>query len=167
MGAADLPSPPAWPELDELDKRLLNEFQRGFPVCSHPYAEMATRVNSEEATVIERLGRLKSQGFISRVGPVFHPGRVGASTLAVMAVPEERLASVAELVNGYPEVNHNYEREHAFNLWFVVTAASRRDVAAVLDDIRRRTELHVMDLPLEEEFFIDLGFPLWPTSTTA
>ena len=80
-----------------------------------------------------------------------------------MAVPRERLQSVAEIVSGYDEVNHNYEREHAFNLWFVVTAKDERAVADVLADVRRRTGLAVMDLPLVEAFHIDLGFPLWKT----
>ena len=100
---------------------------------------------------------------MSRVGPVFRPKRLGASTLAAMAVPRERLQSVAELVSRYDEVNHNYEREHAFNLWFVVTAKDEQAVADVLADVRRRTGLTVMDLPLMEAFHIDLGFPLWKT----
>lgn len=147
--------------LDALDRRLLDEFQRDFPVCERPYAAVAERVGSDEATVIERLESLGRRGFLSRVGPVFRPRCLGASTLAAMAVPPERLAAVAALVSGYPEVNHNYEREHDFNLWFVVTARDEQAVAAVLEDVRRRTGLQVMDLPLVEEFHIDLGFPLW------
>lgn len=149
--------------LDALDKRLLDEFQHDFPVCSRPYAAIAERLNCDEATVIERLARLQRRGYMSRVGPVFSPNRLGASTLAAMAVPPERLKSVAKLVSNYPQVNHNYEREHTFNLWFVVTAEHKRAVAEVLADVRRRTGLTVMDLPLVEAFHIDLGFPLWRT----
>lgn len=100
---------------------------------------------------------------MSRVGPVFKPNRLGASTLAAMAVPRERLQDVADLVSSYAEVNHNYEREHAFNLWFVVTAEDEPAVNRVLDKIRRRTGIAVMDLPLVDAFHIDLGFPLWRT----
>ncbi len=147
--------------LTEFDRRLLDDFQRDFPVCARPYEAMAERLGFEEATVIERLQQLEAKGYVSRVGPVFRPNRLGASTLAAMAVPAERLQEVANLVSSYSEVNHNYEREHAFNLWFVVTASDEPAVSQVLIDVQRRTGLAVMDLPLAEEFHIDLGFRLW------
>jgi hypothetical protein len=81
-----------------------------------------------------------------------------------MAVPPERLESVAALVGAYPEVNHNYEREHRFNLWFVVAAPSRERLDAVLTEIKERTGLDVLDLPLRDAFHIDLGFRLEWTS---
>lgn len=149
--------------LSALDKRLLDEFQHDLPICSRPYAAIARRLGCDEATVIERLETFQRQGYVSRVGPVFEPNHLGASTLAAMAVPSDRLESVARLVSAYPEVNHNYEREHAFNLWFVVTAKNEPAVAGVLADIERRTGIAVMDLPLLEAFHIDLGFPLWQT----
>jgi len=150
-------------QLAELDKRLLDEFQRDLPVCERPYAEIARRLGCSEDTVIERLSRLRRHGYVSRIGPVFRPNCVGASTLAAMAVPEERLEAIALLVSDYPEVNHNYEREHHFNLWFVVTARDAQAVSVVLADIHRRTRIAVMNLPLVEAFHIDLGFPLWQT----
>ena len=149
--------------LTEFDKRLLDDFQRDLPVCARPYEAMAKRLDCDETTVIERLEHLDAKGYVSRVGPVFRPNRLGASTLAAMAVPAERLEAVASLVSGYSEVNHNYEREHPFNLWFVVTASDERAVSEVLADVQRRTGLAVMDLPLAEEFHIDLGFRLWQT----
>ena len=149
--------------LSELDRRLLDDFQRDFPVCARPYEAVAKRLGCDEATVLERLERLQKRGYVSRIGPVFRPNRLGASTLAAMAVPTQRLPEVADLVSSYSEVNHNYEREHEFNLWFVVTASDAQAVADVLADVRRRTGLAVMDLPLTEEFHIDLGFRLWQT----
>jgi hypothetical protein len=95
------------------------------------------------------------------VGPVFAPQRAGASTLAALAVPEERLESVAGQVSAYAEVNHNYQREHAWNLWFVVTAPDQQRVEQVLADIEAVTGLRVLNLPLQRAFYIDLGFPLW------
>jgi len=149
------------PELSELEKRLLNEYQKGFPLSATPYADIAKQLGTSEALVLDILQKLKSQGFISRVGPVFKPKRLGSSTLAAMAVPVEKLQQVAAIVSGFEEVNHNYEREHTFNLWFVVTARNQERLQQVLQDIQRRTGLAVMDLPLEQQFHIDLGFPLW------
>ena len=95
---------------------------------------------------------------ISRLGAVVTPNTAGASTLAAMAVPADRLDEVADIVSAEPGVNHNYEREHAFNLWFVVT--QRRD--AVREHARPHSKRHglpVIDLPLEKAYHIDLGFP--------
>jgi DNA-binding Lrp family transcriptional regulator len=147
--------------LTEFERRLLNDFQRGLPLTETPFADMASQLGVAEQVVLDALDDLKHRGFITRVGAVFAPRRLGASTLAAMCVPGDRLDEVADLVSGYPEVNHNYEREHRFNLWFVVTAADEADVARVFDDIERRTGLPVMNLPLEQDYHIDLGFPLW------
>jgi DNA-binding Lrp family transcriptional regulator len=148
-------------QLSALEKCLLNEYQRGFPLCESPYAEIGRQLGVSETEVIDTLRSLQQRGLISRVGPVFKPNRAGASTLAAMAVPEARLDAVAALVSACDEVNHNYEREHHFNLWFVVTAPDEGHVRAVLGDIEARTGIAVLDLPLECSFYIDLGFPLW------
>jgi DNA-binding Lrp family transcriptional regulator len=146
--------------LDQTDRRLLSDFQQGFPLTARPYAAIAAELGLREQDVITRLVRLREAGAVSRVGPVFRPQRVGASTLAAMAVPPPRLEEVAELVNGYAEVNHNYEREHRYNLWFVLTAADETQLAAVMEEIAERTGIEVLDLPMLEEYHIDLGFPL-------
>lgn len=151
----------AGPALTPLEKCLLNEYQRGFPLCPEPFAEIATQLGVTEAEVIRTLEALQRRGFISRVGPVFAPQRAGASTLAALAVPEQQLESVAALVSGFREVNHNYQRDHAWNLWFVVTAPDPQRVAQVLGEIESATGLTVLNLPLERAFYIDLGFPLW------
>ncbi len=151
---------PLLERLDALDRRLLDDFQSGIPLAPRPFALMAEQLGVAEAEVIARMQRLTEAGAVSRVGPVFRPRQVGASTLAAMAVPPERLAEVATLVNGFPEVNHNYEREHDFNLWFVLTAPDQTRLERVLDEIGRRAGLPVLDLPMLAEYHIDLGFPL-------
>ncbi len=150
----------AQPSLDEIQRRLLNDFQHGLLLTPRPFEHMARELGTTEEAVLESLQELQQAGIVSRVGPVFHPNRVGVSTLAAMAVPAERLAGVAELVSAYPEVNHNYEREHAYNLWFVVTAPNERALLGVLDEIEARTGLRVLDLPMLDDYFIDLGFRL-------
>jgi len=146
--------------LTDLEKRLLNDFQDGFPLSPKPFADMAEELGASESAVLSALEGLQENGLISRVGPVFRPNRVGASTLAAMAVPPERLQEVADLVSAYAEVNHNYEREHELNLWFVATAPDRDRLNAVLKEIEDRSGLPVLDLPMIEDYFINLGFPL-------
>jgi siroheme decarboxylase len=146
--------------LDAVDRRLLNDFQQGFPLSARPYADVGARLGIAEAEVLARLSRLSAAGAVSRVGPVLSPKRVGVSTLAAMAVPPGRLEAVAELVNAYPEVNHNYERSHRVNLWFVLTARDKARLDEVLAEIALYTGIEVLDLPMLEEYHIDLGFPL-------
>jgi len=143
-----------------LEHRLLNDFQRDFPLEPRPFAVIGQALGLDEQDVIERLEELKASGSIGRVGAAVRPGTVGASTLAAIRVPDARLAEVAEIVTAFPEVNHNYEREHDVNLWFVVTAPDESALTGVLDAISEATGLEVMDLRLLTPFHIDLGFDL-------
>ena len=147
-------------QFSRLEQRLLNEFQQGMPLTSNPYADIARQLGVYETTVLETLQRLQTEGVISRVGAVFRPNRVGASTLAAMAVPEAELEAAADIVNQFDEVNHNYEREHHYNLWFVVVASDEERLQDVLLEIEASCGYPVLDLPLLNEFFIDLGFDL-------
>jgi DNA-binding Lrp family transcriptional regulator len=148
--------------LDAMDRRLIETFQSRLPLCPEPYAAMAAALGTSEADLLARLARLEAEGVVSRVGAVVAPHRAGWSTLAAMAVPEDTLDAVAAWVSAYPEVNHNYARQHRLNLWFVVTAASPARVRAVLAEIAAATGIEVLDLPLERAYGIDLGFrPSW------
>jgi DNA-binding Lrp family transcriptional regulator len=147
-------------DLDDLDRRLLNDFQRDFPLVPRPFDAIAEAFGVDADTVMARLDRLRRAGMISRIGAIVAPQRAGWSTLAAMAVPAGRLDAVARLVSSYPEVNHNYEREHRLNLWFVVTGADAACVHRVLSDIKARTGLPVLDLPMLEAYKLDLGFDL-------
>lgn len=147
-------------ELNEIERRLLNDYQQDFPLSPTPYADIARELGVTESEVLETLARLKSEGAVSRVGAVLRPNTVGVSTLAAMAVPPARLDEVAALVSACAEVNHNYEREHRLNLWFVATAADRARLQQVLDDIAARSGCQVLAFPLLEDYHIDLGFDL-------
>jgi DNA-binding Lrp family transcriptional regulator len=139
---------------------LLNHHQRDFPLVPRPFATLGESLGGSEDEVLKALAQLREQGVVSRVGPVFAPGRAGASTLAALVVPPADLSRVAALVSAFPEVNHNYAREHRYNLWFVVTASAPERLREVLQDIRVQTCLPMLDLPLLEAFHIDLGFDL-------
>lgn len=146
--------------LSNTQLRLIDGWQRGFPLEPAPYAQIAMGLGVSELTVLGMLSELSREGILSRVGAVVTPNTAGASTLAAMAVPEDRLEEVAQLVNGEPGVNHNYERTHRFNLWFVVTGQDRRAIDKAINRIENRTGLGILDLPLRTAYHIDLGFPL-------
>ncbi len=139
---------------------LADVWQRDFPLQPEPYAAVGAPVDLSQHEVIELMQALADQGVLARIGATVRPNTAGASTLAAMAVPDDRLNDVAALVNGHAAVNHNYQRDHEINLWFVVTAANRGDVIWTLNDIVRETGLEVLDLPLERAYHIDLGFNL-------
>ena len=121
---------------------------------------MAERLGTSEAEVIERLERLQEMGVLSRVGPVFDHARAGASLLAAVALPEAERDAFAELINAAPGVNHNYAREHAYNLWFVMTAPDEAELEARLDGLEARLGVPILRLPMLEGYHIDLSFPI-------
>ncbi|MDX2486940.1 MAG: Lrp/AsnC family transcriptional regulator [Gammaproteobacteria bacterium] len=143
-----------------LEQHLLNDFQRDLSLSATPFADMAKQLDVSEAAVLQAIESLQDRGVISRVGPVFRPNRIGVSTLAAMAIPQDKLECVARIISAFPEVNHNYEREHEYNLWFVVTASSEEHLDIVLYEIEQHTEFPLMSLPMLDDYFIDLGFQL-------
>ena len=143
--------------MDARDKELINALHGGVPVEERPYAAIAERLAMTENEVIERLQRLLADRTLTRFGPLYDASKLGgAFTLAAMAVPEDRFDEVAEIVNSFPEVAHNYAREHALNMWFVVGAERPERIAEVLSQIKDRTGLEVLNMPKEEEYFLEL-----------
>lgn len=150
--------------LTEGDRRLIDGFQRDFPLEPEPFRAVAAELGLDEAEVLASLIGLRETGVVSRLGAVLRPNCAGASTLAAIAAPAEKLEAIAEIINAESGVNHNYEREHALNLWFVVTGANRAALAASLARIQNRVGLDVLDFPLLRSFHIDLGFPIFASA---
>ncbi|WP_457645173.1 siroheme decarboxylase subunit beta [Profundibacter sp.] len=145
---------------DPVDQRLLDEWQRDFPLVSRPFASIGQVLGLSEDQVITRLDRLKAAGAISRIGATIRPNTIAASTLAAIAVPEKRLDEVAAIVGAEEGVNHSYLREHRLNLWFVATAPDDAALQASLKRIENASGLPVLGFPLLRAFNIDLGFSL-------
>jgi siroheme decarboxylase len=143
--------------MDELDRAIINGLQGGFPVCERPYAEAAERLGTTEAELIGRIGRLLQQGTLSRFGPMYHAERLGgALTLCAMEVPPAEFERVAAQLNAFPEVAHNYARDHALNMWFVLATETPGRIGQVIAEIERQTGLRLYDMPKIEEFFVGL-----------
>jgi DNA-binding Lrp family transcriptional regulator len=145
---------------DAIELDLLNRWQRDFPLEPRPFTHIAQQVGIGGEQVLQRYRALAAGGVVSRIGAVFRPNTVGASTLAAMRVAPAALERVAAQVSAQPEVNHNYEREHAFNLWFVATAPDAETLERALARIEQLSGRAVLRLPLIEEYHIDLGFDL-------
>ena len=147
--------------LDMLDRKILNALQDDFPISSRPYAEAAGQLGLDEEQLIRRLKAMLESGVLSRFGPLFDAERLGGLvTLAAVSVPPEIFEDVADFINGYPEVAHNYERDHHFNMWFVLASDRPERLGEVLSEIEAETGLRVLNLPKEEEYFLELKLKL-------
>lgn len=143
--------------MDELERALINSLQGGFPLCERPFAEAAARLGCDEATLIERIRRLLEAGTLTRFGPLFDAAALGgAFTLCALEVPAADFERVAEIVNAFPEVAHNYQREHALNMWFVLAAEKPEGIPAAIRRIEAATGLAVLDFPKLDEYFVEL-----------
>ncbi|MFB6299812.1 MAG: Lrp/AsnC family transcriptional regulator [Halobacteriales archaeon] len=150
-----------WREsIDELDARLIDGYQSGFPVTERPFRVVATALETTEADVLDRVTRLCDRGIFRRFGAVLNPPVIGSSTLAALAAPADRFEEIAAIVNGYQQVNHNYRRDHDWNMWFVVTASTRDRRDAILAEIESKTGRSVLNLPMLTDYYIDLEFPV-------
>lgn len=145
-------------QLDKLSQQIINAYQRGFPVCSRPFEVLAQQFGVSEQAVIDCLQALNDSQVLSRLGPVFDHKKAGASTLAAVAVPNEKMDEIAEIINQFDEINHNYAREHDYNLWFVVTASDQSALDLAINNIEIATGYEVLVLPMEKSFHIDLSF---------
>ena len=146
--------------LDTADRQLIDRYQRDLPVSERPYEDMARELGLTEEEVIERLSALQEQQVLSRVGPVFEHSQAGASLLAAVAAPDEQMDLVAARINRAPGVNHNYAREHTYNLWFVMTAPNEDTLEERLDELEHQLKLPMLRLPMVEGYHIDLGFDI-------
>ncbi len=152
-GTEPLPLPAG---LDDLDAAIINRLQDGLPLTPRPFAEAARWLDCTEEELLLRLERLLNAGFATRLGPLIHAEAAGgAYMLAALAAPETRFEAVAEIVNGFAEVAHNYARAHHFNMWFVLAAPSEQRIAEVVAAIEAQTGLPVLQLPKEAEYFVD------------
>ena len=148
--------------LSEFDKRLLTIIQGDIPITSRPFAALAVKLGTEEETVISRLRELRAAGYIRRIGPFFDSGRLGyVGTLVALAVEPDRLAAVADAVNAYPGVTHNYERDGAFNLWFTLLSPDKASQEKVLEEVSGLDGVReALNLPATKKFKVNVRFAL-------
>jgi len=148
-------------ELHTHDKKIINQLQGGFPLCENPWDELEQSLEMPADEIISRIERMKSEGLLSRFGPMYHAEKMGGGlTLAAIKVDKSRYDEVTEIVNGFSEVAHNYEREHELNMWFVIATESPELIQQVIDSIEHKTGLKVYNMPKKHEFFLNLKFEI-------
>ena len=143
--------------LDETDRELINALQGDFPLVSEPYRQVAEALGMSEAELLRRLDALLERRVLTRFGPMFQIERAGgAFVLAAMRVPEAEFERVTVQVNSFPEVAHNYRREHELNMWFVLATATPQGIAETTAAIEATTGLPVFAFPKEREYFVEM-----------
>jgi DNA-binding Lrp family transcriptional regulator len=146
-------------ELDALDRAIINRLQDGFPICEHPYAAVAEELGMGEQDLLERLEYLLYDRVLTRFGPMYHAERLGGGlSLAALKIPPEDFERVAGIVNLMPEVAHNYARDHALNMWFVLATETPEGQQKVIAEIERDTGYPVFNMPKTREYFVGLKF---------
>lgn len=145
--------------MNTRERNLINHLQGGFPITERPYLQVANRLGMTEEDVISGIQSLLESGKLTRFGPLYHAERIGGDlTLAAMKLPTDDLDRVSAIVNGFPEVAHNYERDHEFNMWFVVATDDPGDVPRVLAQIEESTGHTVFNMPKQNEYYVGLRF---------
>ncbi len=145
--------------MDSRDRALLNEIQAQFPVEPHPYKVIGEKIGMDEQEVLARIGKLKREGIIRRVGASINSRRIGfVSTLLAAKVPPDKFDSFVKTVNACPGVTHNYERKHEYNVWFTLIAETREEKHRILQDLMKRTGVEIEEFPAEKIFKIRVDF---------
>ncbi|WKJ89829.1 AsnC family transcriptional regulator [Methylomonas montana] len=143
--------------MDDIDKTIINCLQQGFPICASPYRQVAEQLGITETDLLNRLQAMLADGVLSRFGPMYHAEQMGgALTLAALKAPGARFDEVAEIVNAFPEVAHNYARNHALNMWFVLATEKPEQVQNVIAEIEKKTGLIVYNMPKISEYYVGL-----------
>ncbi len=150
------------PPLDDIDKKILNRIQSDFPITHSPYRAVADRLNLQETDVLKRVSRMRKQGLIRRIGGNFVPEKLGyVSTLCAASVPQDKIQHFTAIVNQYPGVTHNYQRNNHFNIWFTFIAPSREEIKLNLQRIAEETGIEeILNLPATRVFKIKAHFNL-------
>jgi siroheme decarboxylase len=143
--------------LDDTDRQIINALQGDFPLSDEPYREVAEALGIDEADLLARLSCMLAERTLTRFGPMFQIERMGGRfMLAAMRVPERDFERVAGIVNALPEVAHNYRREHAYNMWFVLATEKPEHIATAIARIEAATGLAVAAFPKEREYFVEM-----------
>ncbi len=143
--------------MDEIDKRIINALQDGFPICAAPYRQVAAQLGLSEQELIDRLKALLDNGSLTRFGPLYNAEQMGgALTLAAVKAPIERFDEIADIINAFPEVAHNYARNHELNMWFVIATETPEQIQQTITAIERQTGLSVYNMPKNKEYFVNL-----------
>ena len=148
-------------ELDPIDRQILMILQRGIAIESRPYQAMADEIGGiSEEDVIRRIARMKETEIIRRMSGFFDSRRLGYQSVLVAVQPEPgRFDDAVRAINRYPGVTHNYERDHAYSIWFTLIAINQPTLEHILDEIESEPSVAaMMRFAMSQRYKIDVTF---------
>lgn len=130
--------------LNELDRQIIQATQSGLPLLSEPYADVATRIGSDESTVMQRMQAMLESGVIRRIGAIPNHYKLGlrGNGMSVWDVPDDRLDELGKQIGQLDFVSHCYERPRhlplwPYNLFAMVHGHDREEVNIKIAEISR------------------------------
>ncbi len=131
--------------LSEQEKELVRELQKGLPLVSRPFLDIADRLGLSEEEIIAKVKDFLFRGIIRRFGAVVKHQDVGyvANAMVVWPVPEERIMEVGRAMASFPEVTHCYNRPSVpgwpFTLYTVIHGKREQDCRSIAKKISSST----------------------------
>lgn len=142
--------------MEPLERALINHYQGDFPITDRPFQLLAEQFKVSESEVMSCIQSMLDSGLLTRFGPLYNIDRMGGQfSLCAMQVPSEVFDEIAAKVNRFPEVAHNYARDHLLNMWFVAAAESAAQLTDLIERIERETGLKVYNFPKQHEFYVN------------
>ncbi len=142
--------------MDSVDREIINQFQGDFPIVDRPFLALAEKLDIAESEVMTRIRFMLDDGLLTRFGPLYNIDKMGGTfSLCAMQVPEDTFEDIADKVNQFPEVAHNYERDNRLNMWFVIAAESEPELGEIIKRIEQATDLQVFNFPKQREFYVN------------
>lgn len=147
--------------IDKYDQLILDILQNSFPLTLKPYQDIGQQLDINEDEVLERIGRMKAEGLIRRIGGIMDSGQLGFySTLCAVAVPDGRIEEVAAIINMNAGVTHNYLRDHQYNIWFTLTCSSQQEMQKQIKDLEESTACKIISMPTRKVYKIKVSFDM-------
>ena len=151
------------PRPDVTDLHILDAIQNDIPLLPRPFAAIAQRLGIPEQVLLDRLQRLQDEGIVRGISPILESRHMGlsAATLIALHIPDEQVHEIAAIISSYPEVSHNFRRDHYYALWFTLSGKNEEDIQRVLTEILSRTGItdgDILNLPTVRKLKVDVRF---------
>lgn len=128
------------------DKEILLAVQDGIPLVLEPFTEASEALGISQEDLVERLKEMREDGTIRRFAPNINQRKIGitANAVIIWRVLEEDMPRVVEIMLGYNEISHCYQRvtvpgKWEYNLYIVVHDYDRESVSQFVKRLSEET----------------------------
>jgi DNA-binding Lrp family transcriptional regulator len=133
-------------KFSEVEERILAYAGGNLPASATPYADIAAKSGTDEATVLELLTRLKDEKIIRRFGATLRHQKAGYGANAMVAWrvrEEENPEKIGEMMAARSEISHCYIRkiypQWQYNLYTMIHGKGPEDCKKVVQELISET----------------------------